>query len=267
MAVGERGYFATIRYPDTRDELARLAAMAKALDPYTRDRLQGVLGARPLASALEVGPGSGSVARWLGETYDPDQLVVLDNDRALLNRLEAPFVQLVHGDVTDPDLPRPGTFDLIHARCVLECVPDPEKVLERLASWLRPQGWLVVSDLVPSVDLCREPELARTTPAVWAALCRAMGSDPEWGNSLPEPLARAGLRKPGIAVDVPILTGRDGLGTMMAMTTRRLRDDVLSLPEAPSEEELEATVERLRQDLGVLTPAPVAMVTAWGQAD
>lgn len=266
MGLAVTGYATAIRYPDTREEVARLAALAKGLDPYTRRRLRDLLGRQPLSSALEVGPGSGSIARWIGENFDPDETVVLDHDSALLRRLEAPFVRLVDADLTDPYLPQPGTFDLIHARCVLMCVPDPTRVVEHLASWLRPQGWLVVSDMVPSADLCTEPELARTTPAMWAALTGIAGSDPEWGRSLPGPLAKAGLRKTGVAVDVPILTGRDGLGTMLAMTARRVREQVLAVPQAPSEAELDATVARMQQNLGVLTPSPLAMFTAWGQA-
>src|ERR1700760_3480307 len=48
-------------------------------------------------------------------------------------------------DIRSHDLP-PGEFDLVHARLVLEHLPDRTNILRKLAQKLRPGGWIVIED-------------------------------------------------------------------------------------------------------------------------
>jgi SAM-dependent methyltransferase len=41
---------------------------------------------------------------------------------------------------------RPASFDLVHARAVLEHIPAREEALDRIAHWLKPDGALVLVD-------------------------------------------------------------------------------------------------------------------------
>jgi SAM-dependent methyltransferase len=59
---------------------------------------------------------------------------------------------------TDP--PPAGPFDLVHARLVLTHVPERDEALRRMASALRPGGWLVIEDFDVSVQPRACPDAA-----------------------------------------------------------------------------------------------------------
>jgi len=88
-----------------------------------------------------------------------------------------------------------GTFDLVHARFVLEHVIDPQRVVDQMARAVRPGGRVILSDDDHSLLRLRpEPAGARE---LWEAYCRAydrIGCDPYIGTRLTELLVRAGLR-------------------------------------------------------------------------
>src|SRR3546814_16949731 len=86
-------------------------------------------------------------------------------------------------------------YDLIHARLVLEHLPQREAVVAKLAAALRPGGWLVVQDY----DI-RTMAVAEPPPDGWQARAPAMpamlqsaGPAPPHGRHLLGPLPRPGL--------------------------------------------------------------------------
>jgi len=87
-----------------------------------------------------------------------------------------------------------GTFDLAHARFLLEHVQDPLRVVRGMARAVRPGGRVVLAD--DDHDLLRlhpEPPGVR---AVWDAFVRSYdrnGNDPFVGRRLPSLLHQAGL--------------------------------------------------------------------------
>jgi SAM-dependent methyltransferase len=88
-----------------------------------------------------------------------------------------------------------GTFDLGHARFILEHVPRPEAVVGQLARAVRPGGRVVLTDDDHSL-IRLHPEPAGFAP-VWEAFVdtyRANGNDPHVGRRLPALLLGAGLR-------------------------------------------------------------------------
>src|SRR5215469_12728993 len=100
----------------------RFAGLEASFDTLTQRHL-AARGLRPGWRCLEVGAGSGSVARWLA------------SQAGSLPNLEV----IQHDIVTDP-LPG-GAFDLIHARLVLVQLPARNQVLARLVAALKPGGW------------------------------------------------------------------------------------------------------------------------------
>ncbi len=83
---------------------------------------------------LEVGAGSGTVAVWLAEpafapSLDRGQVQVLatDVDMRFLERLKRPGLATMRHDVVTDQPPAAGC-DLVHARFVLEHLPEREAV-------------------------------------------------------------------------------------------------------------------------------------------
>src|SRR5262249_46491543 len=92
-----------------------------------------------------------------------------------------------------------GSFDLVHARSVLCHVPARDRVLGQAMEWLAPGGWLVVGEsYMFAPETSPYPPLRRFYRAVderWIA----QGSDMRWARRRPGLMARAGLRRLGVA--------------------------------------------------------------------
>jgi SAM-dependent methyltransferase len=88
-----------------------------------------------------------------------------------------------------------GRFDVVHARFLLEHVPDPQAVVDQMARAVRPGGRVVVEDDDhAALRLWPEPAGLAT---VWQAYIRTydrLGCDPFVGRRLVALLAAAGLR-------------------------------------------------------------------------
>jgi SAM-dependent methyltransferase len=184
-------------------ERARLAGLSAQFDPATIRHL-AMIGVAAGWHCLEIGAGTGSIARWLAATAgSTGRVVATDIDTQFLDDLPSPPVEVVRHDITADPL-EPGAFNLIHARAVLEHLPSRREVISRLVTALRPGGVLVLEDIVfgeallPVLGRIVSPPskaatLSRVIPAL-AAGFRAAGADPEFGLALPTALAAAGLR-------------------------------------------------------------------------
>ncbi|GAA4294084.1 class I SAM-dependent methyltransferase [Actinokineospora soli] len=97
---------------------------------------------------------------------------------------------MVRADITDPAFD-PGPVDLVHARFVLCHLESRDAVLARAASWLRPGGWLVVTDpfQLPE-DTAAHPVVARIMTAYRRLQA---GSDLTWVRRVPSLMGAAGL--------------------------------------------------------------------------
>jgi SAM-dependent methyltransferase len=104
---------------------------------------------------LEVGAGSGSIARWLAERVGPSgHVVATEIDPRFLEGLTAlnlPNLEVQRHDIGLGELPE-RNFDLIHARLLLIHVPQRQEALARLVVALKPGGWLVIEDVDHELD-------------------------------------------------------------------------------------------------------------------
>ena len=153
------------------DESRRLELFEQRLDPLTIRRIEP-LGIGEGARCLEVGGGRGSIARWLAERVGPEgRVTATDLQLDFLEVIDAPNVEVLRHDIRSETFPE-RSFDLVHARAVLMHISDDPDLLCRMASWLRPGGWL----------LLEEPDFGMWTAdadAVWA-------SHPEaWHHTFP----------------------------------------------------------------------------------
>lgn len=173
-----------------RTEHERMTLMERLFDPYSVHHLERI-GVAPGWRCLEVGAGGGSVARAMAERAGASNVVATEISVELLGPLAELGVTVLRHDVlVDPP---PGEFDLIHCRFVLEHLPARAEALRRMASWLRPGGWLLVETGTSAPELSSRPAVARAMTASNAALAARLGTDSVWARSLPLPLEAAGL--------------------------------------------------------------------------
>ncbi len=96
---------------------------------------------------LDVGCGSGAalgVARALGW-----QVAGIEPDEAAAEKARRFAEEIYIGDALSAPFP-PGRFDLVTAMHVVEHVPDPVRLVRRMADWLAPGGLLIIE--VPNAD-------------------------------------------------------------------------------------------------------------------
>lgn len=210
-------------------EYQRLDLMSKILDPWTR-RYLNTIGVGPGWNCLELGGGNGSVSEWLcGQVGPSGSVTVIDINPVLLNLVPAQNLTVLQADIRTTDLPE-AAFDLVSCRAFLHQIAEHAvTVLERMATAVRPGGWLLVQE--PDFSLARttEPlEWAHTWTALleWGA---ANGVDWLIGRRLPGLVSRLGLgRAPLAATDVQNIRGTDRGATYFQLFFDEVRDRVLT---------------------------------------
>ena len=124
-------------------ERERLEALAATFDPGTQRHLSAT-GLGPGWRCLEVGGGTGTVARWLCDQVGPDgRVVVTDLDIGFCSQIDRDNLEVRRHDITRDPLEE-GAFDLVHTRFVLEHLYSREAALKTMMRALRPGGWIVV---------------------------------------------------------------------------------------------------------------------------
>lgn len=174
---------------------AQLSCIQSCYDPPTIAGLTA-LGVGPGWRCWEVGAGRGSIASWLADRVAPGGQVIATDLNTSLGPVR-PGLPVQRHDITRDDPPASG-FDLIHARLVLQHLPERQKLVAQLAAALRPGGWLVLEDFdcayLPT--LAGEPEHARLYDRVTSTLLSvltAAGADIYWGARTYEAAVSAGL--------------------------------------------------------------------------
>ena len=160
--------------------------------------------------ALDVGSGLGQFARELARRTG-ERVVAVERSPEQLARAEAlataagegALVEFRLGDALALPLAASewGTFDLAHARFLLEHVPAPQEVVNAMARSVRAGGRVVLEDDDHAMlRLWPEPPGFET---LWRAYMRSydrLGNDPHVGRRLVELLANAGLAPRRIAL-------------------------------------------------------------------
>jgi len=195
--------------PAWHAERDRLDSLTSLYDDRTL-RLCEQLGLGPGWKCLDAGAGTGSLAAALAERVGPDgRVTALDSDARFVAPLASDRLVVVEADLTTAPLPA-AQFDLVHARLVLEHLPERDDVLRRLAAAVRPGGWVLIEDFDWSTALVVDPPSARHERVARACLTvfAAHAYDPYYGRRLPRLLRSAGLLGVGTCAEA-IQVGAD----------------------------------------------------------
>jgi SAM-dependent methyltransferase len=247
------------------NEVARLEAVEELLDPGSK-RLLAEAGMGPGTRFLEVGAGGGSIASWASELVGPSgRVVATDVDVRFLAPLrQAENIEVREHDVVHDALEE-GSFDVVHARLVLEHVAQRDAVVANLARAVRPGGWLVLEDVdyvsgVPVSKLGAE-EHAHTQSVRLREFARA-GVDHHFGRALPALLRECGMTDVGNEGRVWVMEGGSPAARWFRLSMIHLRDRLTRTGDVS-----DAQVDRMLDlfedpDWSAFTPIFLA---AWGR--
>ena len=205
----------------------RFAGLEAVFDPVTRGHLTR-LGLAHGARCLEVGAGSGSIARWMADQVGrAGYVLAADLDPRWCRPDGRTQLDVQALDLVADPIP-PGPWDVIHERLVLQHLPERLVVLARLVDELAPGGVILVEDLdtgeVRTVD--REGpdhELIVRMARAFNQLLATRGGVSDFAANALRTLRGLGLEDTGASGHVAIDHGGAGWATVQEANARQVR--------------------------------------------
>lgn len=190
----EPGYVFDMAWERERE---RLAANERYWDPFSI-RILERLGIAEGMRVLDVGAGGGTIAQWFARHVAPSgSVLAVDQDPRFIAALDEPNLEVRQMDLFADDFPR-DSFDVVHARCLLEHLPERIGGLERLIGAARPGGLVAICDfggalggpVYPTPDDLSVQE-------VFLAVVNEAGWDDTWAPMIAEHMRSSGLEDVG----------------------------------------------------------------------
>lgn len=245
-------------------EKRRLDALGKLHDGDSIDLLAR-LGVSAGWRCLEVGAGSGGVARWLASRVgDRGKVVATDINPRCLETLAGAGIEVRRHDIAADPLEE-REFDLVHARALLQHVPGRDAALAKMVRALRPGGRILLEDIVmphPATHP-RMPAWGKILDALERGL-RGVGADPYYGLALPAAMSAAGLRNLTCEARVsPLHSGTETI-EFNILSVEQVGPRLLEAGLVTAED-IESVLAAFRTPGMTLTGA--IMISVWGMAE
>lgn len=245
-------------------ELERLNHITTAFDPITKEHISNLN--LPFNSrCLDIGSGTGSIASWLSVCSQQGnfEVLALDRDGQFLPKQASHPKNLttLKSDIsTTTSL---GGFDLIHARLVLIHLRDRSEVLEKLVSWLKPGGWIILSEFIDHSTMKPLPSAySKTMQTMWEVLYKTIGTDRNWGNTLSNKFNTLGLKELGSSLHYPPLNNGSPISAFWCLTWMQMKQHLLTTGALNMATYTEA-INNL--SAGEVVDLPPGLITCWGQ--
>jgi SAM-dependent methyltransferase len=210
---GPEGEDMSYPFADRATEDERLVAQGRVFDPLTR-RVFAQAGLAPGMRVLDLGSGSGNVARLAAEIVGPGGSVVgIERDPAAVElarrRTGAANVEYRIGDVQTLDGVEDG-FDAVVGRLILMYQPDAVAAVRQAAARVRPGGLVCLHECDLRYDWAypQQPLWTQARAQVLEALDKA-GIQTRMGPSLYATFRAAGLPGPDLIVESSAVGGPD----------------------------------------------------------
>jgi len=244
----------------------RFSGLEACFDEVAQAQL-AARGIGPGWHCLEVGAGSGSIARWMAERVGPQgHVLATDIDTRWVRRDGLAQLEVIQHDISRGPV-REDAFDLIHARLVLVHLPRRDAVLARLVASLKPGGWLVIEDFDSLLPHCLDP--ANDDERVFVKVGRGLvqglhgrGADTTYPRTLPHRLSSAGLVEVGGTGQLTIYRGGSPAAQLQIANIDQVGDGLIKAGLITSGER--DIFRRLLDDPSFVGNHPL-MITAWGR--
>ncbi|MET9964179.1 methyltransferase domain-containing protein [Streptomyces sp. NPDC006326] len=245
--------------PGRAGEDERIDLGALAYDELTIARLRE-LGAGPGWSCLDVGAGTGSVARRLLGELGVTRVLAVDRDVRFLSGRPQPGLDVLEADISAPGFD-PGRFHLVHARFALMHLPTRQQLMARLGELLVPGGVLVLGDAVDlTTDLAPTSPYTRAMQAMWQGLHDTIGTDVSWTPRYPQMLRGLGLVSVAAEIHVPALLPGSAISRFWTETWTRARE-AMTATGLVDDADIDEAIRYLDSpDCADLSPG---LITAW----
>jgi SAM-dependent methyltransferase len=225
-------------------ERARLDVLAQARDPKTIQLLERC-GVASGWHCLEVGAGAGSISIWLAEQVGEHGRVMSTDVDLRFHREPPANMILREHDISADKLPA-AHFDLVHARAVLQHLPERQAVIDRLLDALKPGGWLVLEDgdfgLFESQPL---PEPYASVHSLIAGGATTPWRDPHFGGTLLAAFRDRGLRDIDLAGDLWAMRPGEPGGEWWFLAVERTGPRLVAA-DLVSQDDLDRALEQIR---------------------
>ncbi|WP_392667897.1 class I SAM-dependent methyltransferase [Streptomyces sp. LN785] len=247
--------------PEEPGEDDRIDLAALTYDDMTMARLRD-LGAGPGWNCLDVGAGTGTIARRLLREAGVASVLAADRDTRFLAAHPYPGLTALEADIGAPGFD-PGRFHLVHARFVLMHIPARQRLIAALGGLLAPGGVLVLSDAVDltTATAPRTP-YTQVMRAMWQGLRETIGTDISWVPDYPRLLRATGLHAVAAEIHVPPLVPGSPISRFWAETWGRARESILATG-LVDDTTLDEAVRYLESP--ECAALPPGMITAWGR--
>jgi len=245
----------------------RLSVLQAVFDPGTIRHLAH-LNIQSGWSCLEVGAGAGSIAEWLCREVGPSgRVVATDIDTRLLQTLVFPQLEVRQDDIAVA-APETAAFDIVHARLLLEFIPERDTALRHMVAALKPGGWLLVEELdhinwLPgSRPFCRSGVIWERFLKAYRLTLEGRGADLELGRFLCESLQQQGLTAVQAEGRAVVARGGSSAGRLVQLTLSQTGDALVGTG-AINQNELTGLLSWF-EDQNFTCVLPL-LVAAWGR--
>lgn len=211
---------------------SRLKVLSKVMQPYTLSFLQHV-GIEPGMHCLDLGCGGGDVTFELAALVGIEGKVVgweLDETIVKLTQEDCRKLNLTNVELKIADafsLDEVNEYDLVYTRFLLTHLSDPQTVIEKMKTAVKPGGIVAVEDIEFTGHFCYPKSSAfEKYVKLYQQVVRNKGGDSEIGVKLPGMFKKAGFKEVKFNLVQPTFIEGEGK-SIASITLEKIRNAVL----------------------------------------